>query len=178
MATQAEITDYSNRIYNTAIKGTPTNPQGLPPFLALLLVSQAKHETGDFSSNAFVQDNNAFGYSYVPGAQWQAGAGIIADNGQPVAKYASLENSVGELIDWIYRRVKEGKFPANLNTITSPQQYAQLLKDAGYYGDTVQNYTAGLVRWLTDTARNVPAIAWLALALLIAYLVWPEKTFK
>jgi flagellum-specific peptidoglycan hydrolase FlgJ len=120
---------------------------GIPDALSRLMVAQAAHETGDFTSNFFKRYNNAFGYSYVKGAKWQLPEpGTIADNGLPIAAYASVENSTMEVVDWIKRRVNEGKFPA-LNTITSPEQYAQLLKSAGYYGDTVSNYLRGLKRY-------------------------------
>jgi len=166
MPTQSEIQDFSYRIRSAAIVGTDKNPKGVPPVLADLIVAQAKHETGNFSSRAFLQDNNAFGYSYVAGAYWQIGPGIIADNGQPVARYASIEDSTAEIVDWIYRRIAEGKFPANLNDITTPDQYARLLKGAGYYGDTVSNYLEGLRRWFVlNTGSDAILILGLALGL-------------
>jgi len=136
-------------IYQTARTGSPVNP-GLPPALAYLLVAQAKHETGNFTSKFFKQYNNAFGYSYVAGGKYQTGSGTIADNGAPIASYPNVQNSVYEIIDWIYRRRNEGKFPQDLTTITTPEQYAQLLKNAGYYGDTLTNYVNGLKRFFSN----------------------------
>lgn len=147
MPTQTEIKAISDRIRAAALMGTPTNPRGVPETLAALMVAQAKHETGNFTSGPFLRDRNAFGYTYVAGAKWQIGPGTIADNGEPVARYASIEDSTAEIVDWIYRRIKEGKFPVNLNDITTPERYAQLLKDAGYYEDTEANYLEGLRRW-------------------------------
>lgn len=141
---------YEERIYNALVQGTPTSPRGLPAPLAALVVAQSKHETGNYTSNAFRTANNAFGYSYVPGGVWQKGAGLIADNGKPVAKYASVEDSAREIVDWIYRRVREGIFPVNLDGITTPEQYGALLKQAGYYGDSLANYVGGLKRWFSD----------------------------
>lgn len=135
-------------IYKTARAGTNNNP-GLPPALAALVVAQAKHETGNFTSNFFKRYNNAFGYSYYPASPYQIGAGTVADNGLKIAAYAAVQDSVKELIDWLYRRVNDGKFPA-LDTITTPEKYAGLLKSAGYYGDTLQNYTAGLKRFFFE----------------------------
>lgn len=137
-------------IYNTARAG------GIPAALSLLLIAQAKHETGNFTSNFFKQYNNAFGYSYVPGGKWQLPAGgSIADNGKPIAAYSTLANSVNEIVDWIKRRQNEGKFPADLSTITGPDQYAQLLKSAGYYGDTLANYARGLRSFFEANAEPV-----------------------
>lgn len=157
------------RIYNQALKGSPVNP-GLPASLALLLVAQAKHETGNFTSNFFRSYNNAFGYSYVPGGRYQLGAGSIADNGAPIARYASVEDSVKELVDWLNRRRIEGKFPA-FGSVTTPEQYAALLKAAGYYGDTLENYSNGLIYYFKSLAgslaagakQSIPVLALIAL---------------
>lgn len=154
MPTESQVNAISAGIFNQARAGTSVNPTGLPVDLANLVVAQARHETGNFTSNAFVRHNNAFGYSYVPGARYQTGPGLIADNGQPVASYATVQDSVKEIVDWIYRRLKEGKFPA-LSTIRTPEQYARLLKDAGYYGDTFANYSAALKRLFQAASGSV-----------------------
>lgn len=164
------MNDIDNLIYSTARGGSPVNP-GLPASLAYLLVSQARHETGNYTSNFFRTNNNLFGYSYS-GSRYQSGAGGVADNGQKIASYASLKDSVYELVDWIYRRRAENKFPA-LETIQYPEQYAALLKGAGYYGDTLQNYTAGLKSFflenpaITSGAGLIGVIALVAVIYLI-----------
>lgn len=142
-------------VYNAARSGTPSHPGGVPDPLAALLVAQAKHETGDFSSNAFRTGNNAFGYSYFPTSDWQKGPGLIADNGQPIATYSNVGDSTREIVDWIYRRVKEGVFPGDLSIITTPEQYAVLLKKAGFYGDSVTNYTNGLIRYFVKKKSEI-----------------------
>jgi len=136
-------------IYQDAMK------RGVPDLLARLLVAQAQHETGNFTSNFFKKYNNAFGYSYYAGSDWQLPAGgTIADNGQPIAAYASVADSVGEVVAWIRRRIVQGKFPA-MDKITSPEQYAKLLKDAGYYGDTLANYQRALVKFFGSAGQMV-----------------------
>lgn len=136
----------ANVIYNTARNA------GFPDTLARLLVAQAQHESGNFTSNFFKKYNNAFGYSYVRGGKWQLSTpGTIADNGQPIAAYASLENSTMEIVEWIKRRIQEGKFPA-LDKIDNPQVYAELLRKAGYYTDTLENYRRGLVSFFNAGA--------------------------
>lgn len=123
---------------------------GFPEKLAYLIVSQAQHETNGFTSNFFKKYNNAFGYSYYPGSKYQTGPGSIADNGQPIAAYASVIDSAKELVAWIKRRQKEGVFPADLNTITTVSQYAKLFKDAGYYGASLSEYTSGMQRFYRE----------------------------
>jgi hypothetical protein len=59
--------------------------------------------------------------------------------------------------------VKEGRFP-DLETITDADTYAALLKQCGYYGDTVSNYTAGITRWFTDNISLVSSSAVIILA--------------
>lgn len=135
-------------IYSTAIGG------GMPPILAALMVAQAAHETGNFTSRFFKEYNNAFGYSYA-GSKYQLGPGPLADNQQPIARYASVQDSTLEIVAWIKRRQQEGKFPSDLSAITSPDQYAGLLKAAGYYGDTLANYAAGLKRYYTAVMEMI-----------------------
>ncbi|HMG11403.1 MAG TPA: glucosaminidase domain-containing protein, partial [Mucilaginibacter sp.] len=127
-------------------------PKGLPPVLSQLLAAQAQHETGNFSSNFFVKYKNAFGYSRDTRSQYQIGGGTIADNGTAIGAYVSVADSTREIVDWIYRRVKEGKFPANLDMIQTPEEYALLLKNAGYYTDTLTNYVRGLKLFFGSTA--------------------------
>ena len=163
---------YDSIIYNIARAGSPVNP-GLPAALSYLLVAQAKHETGNFTSNFFKNYNNAFGYSYVPGGKYQTGGGILADNGLRIASYPDIKSSVYEIIDWIYRRQKEGKFPVDLNSIVTPEQYAELLKSAGYYGDTLVNYTNGLKKFfLTNpVAAGGLSLMTVSIIILAIYLI-------
>lgn len=156
-------------IYEQARQGTPVNP-GLPDRLASYLVAQACHETGDFTSPIFEDDNNAFGYSYV-GSRYQAGPGRMADNGQYAAHYRTVRDSVRELVDWIYRRRNEGIFPANLQAVASLSQYVSLLKRSSYFEDSEANYFAGSQRCfesLVLTRQVNPAVPLILSSLLLA----------
>lgn len=123
---------------------------GMPAYLSSLIESQARHETDDFSSNAFHLNNNCFGYKYVKGGRWQVGAGITSSENDPYAKYENIANSVHELTSWIRRRQQAKKFPKDLTDIDSPFEYASLLKECDYYGDTVAHYTQGITHFLKD----------------------------
>jgi len=137
----------TNREIGSLIYATAFSDE-MPAFMCSLIEAQSKHETGNYTSNAFLKNNNCFGYKYVKGAKFQVAPGITSTEGNPYAKYASIENSVHELCAWIRRRQKEKKFPEDLNVITSPDQYARLLKFCGYYGDPLKNYINGLTLYL------------------------------
>jgi hypothetical protein len=141
----------SQRIFDAARAGTAANPQGVPHTLAALMVAQAKHETGNYTSNFFRNYNNAFGYAYYAGSLYQSGAGTIADNGSPIAAYPNVEASTMEIVDWIWRRYRQGRFPSP-EAIITPEAYAAALKAAGYYGDSLENYLAGLRRFFVPVA--------------------------
>lgn len=142
--------NYEGIIYTEAIR------QGMPVNLAFLIVAQSKHETANYTSNVFKTCKNAFGYKYV-GQSLALSACTDSPEGNKYAKYASVQDSTKEICAWIRRRQNEGKFPANLATISNPAQYAQLLKNSGYYGDPVSVYTKGLTTWLKEniTVSNI-----------------------
>ncbi len=139
-------------IYGRLIAGTNYN-YGIPPLLASILLAESKHESANYTSDVFINANNAFGYKYS-GSEYQIGqyAGY--------AVYADLDDSAREFVDYIWRRVSDGSFPSDLDTITTPLQYATLLKNAkigAYYQDSVSNYANGIARYLTGS--DVPGMA-------------------
>lgn len=145
----------ASRIYSECID------QGMPPVLSNLITAQSGNETGGWTSNFFVNNNNCFGYSCVPGAVHQNGCSVgNADNGVKVGNYDSIEDSVDEICDWIKRRQADGSFPADLSTITTPDQYATLLKNAGpdgdksYYGASESSYAANIATWLSNMGTS------------------------
>lgn len=158
-----------NLIYNTA------RADGMPEVLSALLVAQAKHETGNFTHRFFTKGKNAFGYSYVSGAKWQLpDPGGIADNGAGIAQYASIQNSVHEITDWIKRRQKEGRFPADLREITTPDQYAALLKKLNYYGAPESLYRDALRRWY-ESLTLTDGVTMLSVVVVVALMVYGLK---
>jgi hypothetical protein len=160
----------SDNIYKQARAGTSVNPNGLPDALSQLIVAQTKHETATevngawlpFTSHAFLENNNAIGYKFV-NSKYQDGPGIQSSESDSYGNYDTYQDSIKELVDWIYRRVAEGTFPANLSTITTPEQYASVLKDAGYYGAPVSQYAAGLRNWLTSNPVKAGGIGFVLL---------------
>jgi uncharacterized FlgJ-related protein len=134
--------DIAKLIYDTA------RLDGMPSNLANFIAAQARHETGDFTSAVFRTCKNAFGYKYV--GQSGAIACSVSPEGDTYAGYPSVQDSVYELTGWIRRRQEENKFPQDLRSITTATQYAQLLKGAGFYADTVTNYTNGLIKFAVN----------------------------
>lgn len=140
---------------------------GVPDTLAKLIVAQSKHETGNYMSNAFLRNKNLFGYKYV--GQKNATQGIKSSESDYYANYVSIDDSVTELVNWIKRRQKEGKFPANLASITTAETYATLLKNANYYGDKLQVYVNGLKKFFKN---NIVLTTSLALPLLVGVILY------
>jgi hypothetical protein len=129
---------FEERIYEAAKKIVPEN-------IALLMVAQAKHETGNFTSSVFKTNNNCFGYKYFKGSKYQLQKGKLSPEGNSYAAYANIEDSTTEVAKWILRHVPDNK------NIFKPEDYAIALKDAGYFGDTVENYAHGLKEFFQST---------------------------
>lgn len=123
--------------------------QGLPSPLCRLLVAQSRVETADYTSNVCKKYNNYFGYKYVGQKKWAIGKGGAANafdaqgnkDGGNYASYAKLEDSVGEVCDWIKRRVNGG---FDFMKVVNYTEYAEILKRCGYYGQTSKEYAASL----------------------------------
>lgn len=100
--------------------------------VAKLIYAQAKHETGNFTSNVFKQANNLFGMKPSSRGLHQGIYGAYA-------KYDNWEKSVIDMI--AYLRARGGH--ENVQFMT-PTEYAEWLKSKNYYEDTVANYSKGL----------------------------------
>ena len=121
---------------------------GIPDQLSKLIACQGALESQNFTSHVFVTDNNAYGYKYVKGAHLQAGEGLKSTETDHYAHYSIWENSALEIVLWIKRRKKEGKFPADLNEIKTPEDYAHYLKACGYFGGKEADYANDLAYYL------------------------------
>lgn len=135
--TEEQKTGYDSAIFNQATS------MDIPDTVAKNIVAQARFETGDYSNTAFLEHNNAFGYKTYPGSKWQRGAGNISTEGDPYADYANVQDSTGELVDWLKRRQAEGKF--TIASLTNPVDYANALKSCDYYGSAASDYANGLI---------------------------------
>jgi len=140
------------KIYDQGIK------RGLSPTVANLLVAQARFESADYTSNVFKQNTNLFGYKFV--GQAAATRGTEAPRSEwpsatvkgYYAKYKSVEDSTNEVINWLFRREKEGKF--RVNELTTAGKYAAGLKSGNYYGSSAAEYGNGLIAKLKKIDIN------------------------
>lgn len=129
----------------TSIGGSTLPSNLIPLFTAWSGHESSNADTGQIlSSPVYLATNNAFGYGPVAGDAYQTGTY------ETYAMYGSVNDSVQENIDYLFRRQADGSFP-DLTTIApgDAATFAQLLKNAGYYTDTVENYTAGLQNFLS-----------------------------
>jgi len=153
--------DVGQTIYNV-LRGS-----GIPDPLSSLVVAQAKHETNNFQSNVFKTCNNAFGYKAV----YNALSCTQSPEGNNYEFYpGGVVESANEIVRYLFRRVNDGSFPP-LSQITTPEQYAALLKSAGYYGAPVSEYSAGLIRWFKQYQSGIIGAGSLLLIIAGIYLI-------
>ncbi len=145
--------NFDQVIYNALVEdGT------LPAPAIRLAIDQARLESDNYSSNVFLINNNAFGYKYVAGADFQDGQGLLSLEGDYYANYDSVVDSAHELSAWWSRRATENGF--DLSTLTSAKAYANALKSFKYYGSSPVAYRArmtavdALVSVQADTGVN------------------------
>jgi uncharacterized FlgJ-related protein len=142
---------YDQTIYDVAIRN------GFSLAAAKLVVAQARFESADYTSNVFQKNLNTSGMKYI--GQPLASRGTLAPmsersascrrgescvNSDYYAKFSSIADSVKDKIERNYSLTIRGVTPDQLKKASSPEEFAQLLKQRGYYGDTVQNYSRGL----------------------------------
>ncbi len=152
-------------IYNRLVSGDDINA-GIPDLLARILVAQSQWETGNYSSDVFLNANNAFGYKYTGASRWQTGS----YRGYGV--YQGVDQSAAELLDYIWRRVDEGSFPGDLDTITTPGQYVALLGNAGYFEDSVSHYANGVQSYFGSFTPDSVGVGSLAIAAISGFLLY------
>lgn len=102
----------------------------------LILRAQAKHETGNYTSELFTKANNAFGMKYYTGSIYQAGN----YNGYGYARYNDYEACISDLIAWL---TAKGIYPEGLNLYI----YVTALKAGRYFQDSILNYYIGCKRY-------------------------------
>lgn len=124
------------KIYNTAIE------QGFNPTAAKLIVAQARFESADYTSNVFKKNNNTSGVKFI--GQKNAVQGTLSPEGNYYAKYNTVQDSLNDKIVRLYNIKMRGVTPEQLKNATDATEFANLLKQRGYYGSSAAEYAAGL----------------------------------
>lgn len=145
------IAQYDQIIYDTALN------EGFNPAAAKLIVAQARFESADYTSNVFNKNLNTSGMKFI--GQPLATRGTLAPmnersircqkegicaNGDHYAKFASVSDSAKDKIQRNFNRTIRGVTPEQLKNIRTPEEFAKLLKQRGYYGDKETTYAYGL----------------------------------
>jgi flagellum-specific peptidoglycan hydrolase FlgJ len=116
---------------------------------AAWIIAQAKHESANFTSRVYRTDNNPFGLKYYSDSVSMGTKGLAASDGGNYTHFKNDQIAFKAYLNWIRREThagrKTGPLPTNYTTV---DQFAQGLRDRGYYTDSVSNYTAALKRWL------------------------------
>ena len=99
-----------------------------------VILGQAWHETGGFTSRAFLEGNNCFG---------------ISPKGT-LAKYQTIEDSVDRYIQLIQLRVFQD---GNVNPPDSFIGYVEFLKRHKYFEDKVTTYVNGTINGWKQSAK-------------------------
>jgi len=133
-------------IYNTAIQ------QGFNPTGAKLIAAQARFESADYTSNVFKKNNNTSGIKFI--GQANAVRGTLAPanertcnggcNSDYYAKFNTVQDSINDKIVRLYNIKMRGVTPEQLKNVTDSTEFANLLKQRGYYGASAAEYAAGL----------------------------------
>jgi len=124
------------QIYNTAIA------QGFNPTAAKLIVAQARFESADYTSNVFKKNNNTSGVKFIN--QKNAVQGTLSPEGNYYAKYNTIQDSLNDKIVRLYNITMRGVTPQQLKNSKDATEFANLLKQRGYYGSLASEYASGL----------------------------------
>lgn len=124
------------KIYDTAIK------QGFNPKAAKLIVAQARFESADYTSNVFKNNNNTSGIKYI--GQPNAVRGTLSPEGNHYARFNTVQDGINDKIVRLYNKNMRGVTPKQLKDSTDATEFANLLKQRGYYGSSASEYANGL----------------------------------
>lgn len=142
---------YDQIIYDVALQ------EGFNPKAAKLIVAQARFESADYSSNVFRNNLNTSGMKFI--GQPLATKGTLAPRGERsdkcksdnicvnrdyYAAFKSVGDSAKDKIQRLYNITMKGVTPQQLKAVQTPEEFAKLLKQRGYYDDKETTYANGL----------------------------------
>jgi uncharacterized FlgJ-related protein len=124
------------QIYDTAINN------GFNPMAAKLIVAQARFESADYTSNVFKQNNNTSGIKFI--GQRNAVQGTLSPEGNYYAKFNTIQDAINDKIARLYNINMRGVTPQQLKDSTDAIDFANKLKQRGYFGSSASEYANGL----------------------------------
>jgi len=133
------------RIRSRQVKMSSINEIGRDVYLLLIehgfsisqsqyITAQAAHETANFSSPVFIQNNNLFGYGY-------RGQKIAIGEKNGYANYKSIADSIKDFKTYYSLR----GYPRQFNSVS---EYVKTLKRNGYFEAPEQEYLTGVKHFL------------------------------
>ena len=133
-------------IYDAAIA------EGFSPTSAKLVVAQARLESADYSSSVFNNNYNMFGMKYVGQPLATRGTPAPASeqscnltcNSDYYAKYSSPADSATDVIQRLFKITRNGIGFEELRNVADATEYANKLKQRGYFGVTASAYALAL----------------------------------
>ena len=114
----------------------------ISPVMVDILIAQARHETGNFTSSLFVNHNNLWGMQH-PRTRHTTSTGPLAtaDGGRKgYAHYESIEDSARDMVLYLKAR--------RIPDYTTVAPYVKHLKRKGYFEDSLKKYTRSLERYV------------------------------
>ena len=120
------INDFGKDLYLRLLE------EGFSLNMSRLLTAQAAHETGNFTSAIFKENNNLFGMKRPVIRQTTA----IGEN-KGHAVYPSIQDSIKDMALYL----KSRGYLSNYSTIDA---YVKELKGKSYFADSQENYKTGL----------------------------------
>jgi len=114
---------------------------------AQLLTAQAMHESGQFSSELYHENNNMFGMRQ-PQQRQTTSQGEVGG----YASYATPEDSVKDMFLWL-----DAKGDFDESVIIDPSTYCSWLKSKSYFEDSLINYKSGVTRNLKQLQTELAA---------------------
>lgn len=134
--------NYDQMIYEAAIE------EGFSPTAAKLIVAQARGESGDYTSNVFQKNFNLFGMKFVgqplatrgtlaPASERKCGGNCDSDY---YAAYPSPKESAKDLVGRLYKITRNGIGFNELKNVSDTTEFANKLKQRGYFGVSADQY--------------------------------------
>lgn len=106
---------------------------GFNPKIAKYITAQSAHETANFTSYIFKNNNNCFGMKYARQK--------LATEKNGYANYKTIEDSVAD-----YKKYYENR---NFNTFYSVSTFVDSLKKVNYFEAPIPEYKAGVAYFYT-----------------------------